>query len=104
MTKTIFGLMGCLVFLSACSKSSTNPSYTPDCSGVAKSYTHDVFPVFKSSCNTCHTNFSNFAQISADKAAIRSKIADGTMPQSGSLSNAQKNNVVCWIDNGAPNN
>ena len=104
MNKTVFGLIVCIVILGACSKSTTNPSYTPDCSSATKSYSTDVLPVFQSSCNGCHSNFSNYAQIAADKAAIRSKIVDGSMPKSSSLSTTQKNNVVCWIDNGAQNN
>jgi len=104
MNKTMFGLIVCIVILGACSKSSTNPSFTPDCSGAVKSFKNDALPVFQSSCDGCHSNFSNYSQISADKSSIRSKIVDGSMPQNGSLSTAQKNNVVCWIDNGAPNN
>ena len=104
MNKTVFGLIICIVMLGACSKSNTNPGYTPDCTGATKSYSTDVLPVFQTSCNGCHSNFSSYAQISADKAYIRSKIVDGSMPKSGSLSTTQKNNVVCWIDNGAPNN
>jgi hypothetical protein len=26
------------------------------------------------------------------------------MPQSGTITQAQKNAFICWIDNGAPNN
>ena len=100
----MFGLIVSMVVLGACSKNSTNPSYTPDCTGAVKSYSNDVLPVIQSSCDGCHSNFSNYTQISADKAAIRSKIVDGSMPKSSSLSTTQKNNVVCWIDNGAPNN
>jgi len=104
MKKIMFGLIVCSAMIGACSKSSTNPSFTPDCSGAVKSYSNDVFPVFQSSCNGCHSNFSNYFLISGDKSAIRSKIVDGSMPQNGSLSTIQKNSVVCWIDNGAPNN
>jgi hypothetical protein len=26
------------------------------------------------------------------------------MPQNGSLTSSEKNAIICWIDNGAPNN
>jgi hypothetical protein len=102
--KILFSLIVCAALMGACSKSSTSPNFTPDCSGAVKSFSRDVFPVFQSVCSGCHANFSNYSQISTDKSAIRSRIIDGSMPQQGSLSDTQKNNVVCWIDNGVPNN
>jgi len=104
MKKIMLGVFVCSVFLGGCSKSSTSSSYTPDCSGAAKSFTKDVLPVFQSVCVGCHSKFSSYSGISADKSSIRSKIVDGSMPQGTSLSSAQKNNIICWIDNGAPNN
>jgi hypothetical protein len=102
--KLMLSLIVCMTLLVACSKSSTNPTFTPDCSGAVKSFSRDVLPVFQSACVGCHSQFSSYSNISADKSAIRSRIVDGSMPQSGSLSTAQKNNIVCWIDNGALNN
>ncbi|MCX6247386.1 MAG: hypothetical protein NTW10_06610 [Bacteroidetes bacterium] len=104
MKKILSGLLVCTALMSGCSKGSTTPSFTPDCSGAAKSFSRDVAPVFHSACSGCHTSFSTYSQIFADRSAIRSRIVDGSMPQQGSLSDAQKNNVVCWIDSGAPNN
>ncbi|MCX6306898.1 MAG: hypothetical protein NT040_18180 [Bacteroidetes bacterium] len=104
MKKIMIGLLFCSALMGGCKKSSTTPAYTPDCTGAVKSYSSDVSPIIQSACANCHSNFSNYAQISGDKSAIRSKIVDGSMPQGGSLSAAQKNNVVCWIDNGALNN
>lgn len=104
MKKTLFVFALISLLIAGCSKSSTTPDYTPNCSGTAKSFKTDVYPVFQNACQSCHGNFSGYAQIAADKSAIRSKIVSGSMPQGGSLSDTQKNNVVCWIDNGAPNN
>jgi len=94
----------CSLVVIGCKKSSTSPEYTPDCSGAAKSYSSDVQPVIQASCTGCHKNYSSYAGISGDKAAIRSSIVSGSMPQGGSMTAAQKNSVVCWIDNGTPNN
>ena len=104
MKKRIFGMLVISVFIWSCSKTNTSPSYTPDCTGAAKSFSSDVRPLIQSSCSGCHSNFSGYSQISGSKASIRSRIVSGSMPQGGSLSDAQKNIIVCWIDNGAPNN
>ena len=103
MKKHFVLLLFCAAVTMSCQKNATT-TYTPDCSGPEKSFSTDVFPVFQSSCFACHSNFSNYSQISADRSNIRSMIADGLMPQQGSLSNTQKNNILCWIDSGAPNN
>jgi hypothetical protein len=105
MKKMMVSLFVAVAFFGACSKSSTNPGgYTPDCSGTAKSFKTDVSPLIQSACAGCHSNYSGYSGITSDKAAIRSKVIDGSMPPSGSLSTTQKNIIVCWIDNGAPNN
>ncbi|MFZ4522838.1 MAG: hypothetical protein ACOYNC_14110 [Bacteroidales bacterium] len=104
MKTTMFGLVVCLALTGACKKSSTSPGYTPDCSGTAKSFSSDVLPVINSACKSCHSDYSNYSRISGDKAAIRSTIVNGSMPEGSTMSAAQKNTVVCWIDNGAPNN
>ena len=104
MKKTMFGLLLISAMISACSKNSTTPGYTPDCTGAAKSFSTNVSPIFQSACVGCHSKFSSYSGITGDKSAIRSKIVDGSMPQGGSLTTAQKNSIVCWIDNGAPNN
>ncbi|MEI7492409.1 MAG: hypothetical protein WCK92_13495 [Bacteroidota bacterium] len=104
MKNAVFGLLVFSLLMVSCKKSSTSPAYTPDCSGAAKSFSSNVLPVIQSSCVGCHSKYSNYSGITADKAAIKSTIVDGSMPQGSSLSTAQKNSVVCWIDNGALNN
>lgn len=92
----------CMAMVSACKKSSV--SFTPDCSGTAKSFSADVLPVISNKCAGCHTNYSAYSQIAGDRSSIRSKVADGSMPKGTSLTTTEKNTVLCWIDNGAPNN
>ncbi len=88
-------------------------STTVDCSTVTnKAFAANVNPIIQASCNVsgCHAAGSsngpgpltNFAQISA--ASIRSAISSGSMPKGGSLTTAQKNSIICWIDSGKPNN
>jgi hypothetical protein len=105
---TIIAIIGTII---SCSKTS---DYTPDCS-TTKSYATDVSPVITSTCATnsgCHAAGSsqgpgaltNYQQVFNNRSAIRSSVASGMMPQDGSLSASQKNALLCWIDNGAPNN
>ncbi|MFO0355449.1 MAG: hypothetical protein ACK50A_00735 [Sphingobacteriaceae bacterium] len=101
-------LVGFILF--SCKKSETNASstnsgYTPTCTST-KSFSADVLPLINASCNTsgCHNNYSTYAQISAGKTSIRSRVLNGSMPKNSTLSNAQKDIIICWIDAGAPNN
>lgn len=98
-----------LMLVYSCKKSNTsnttNSVYTPSCSGT-KSFSTDVWPLISSKCNTsgCHVNLTNYAQVKSAASSIRSKIADGSMPKNSTLTNAQKDMIMCWIDAGAPNN
>jgi len=88
-----------------CSKiSNSNTSYTPSCTGAIKSYKTDVAPIISSYCSNCHSNFSTYASLSADKSNVSAMIESGSMPRGASLSTAQKDAVICWISSGAPNN
>jgi hypothetical protein len=40
----------------------------------------------------------------AKRSNIRSAILSGVMPQTGTITQAQINAFICWIDSGAPNN
>jgi len=104
--------------LISCSKNNAgNGSGTGsvDCSTVAdKAFAANVNPIIQSSCaiNGCHANGSfngpgaltTYNQISTAGSNIRSAVSSGRMPKSGSLTTAQKNSIICWIDSGAPNN
>lgn len=115
----------CTLFIISCSKSSsttgnnssgsgTGTGSTLDCSTVPKSFSTDINPIVQSFCNAsgCHaagsTNgpgpLTNYTQVFNARASIRPAIASGLMPQGSSLTTAQKNSFLCWIDNGAPEN
>lgn len=99
----------------SCSKSGSRSSnFTPDCS-TSKSFATDVLPVIQSTCATntsCHASGSiegvgaltNYSQVFTSRFSIRDAISSGRMPKTGSLSNAQKSAIICWIDAGASNN
>lgn len=88
-----------------CSKiSNSNTSYTPSCTGAVKSYKTDVAPLIKTYCSGCHSNFSTYADLSADKNNVSGQVESGNMPRGTSLSATQKDAILCWISSGAPNN
>ena len=101
-----------LIILNACTK---KPGFTADCSGPAKSFVTDVSPVFQTSCainSGCHATGSgngpgpllSYSQIFNARTDIRSAVASGHMPLNATLTATQINAILCWIDNGAPNN
>ena len=110
--KFSFLFFALLFLINACSK---KPEFNADCSGPAKSFVTDVSPVFQTSCainSGCHATGSgngpgplfNYSQIFNSRADIRSAVASGHMPLNATLTASQKNAILCWIDNGAPNN
>lgn len=90
------------------------PPFVPNCVGAATSFATDVNPIFQNVCgqSSCHNSGSvngpggltTYAQISASKSLIRAAIISGIMPKTGTLSAAQKNSIICWIDAGGANN
>ena len=114
---TIIIVVSCLII--SCSKSSTANGgsggvTTTNCTSVPKSFATDVNPIIQSFCNVsgCHNSGStngpgpltNYNQVFAARISIRAAIASGAMPQNATLSVAQKNSILCWIDSGADNN
>ena len=79
-----------------------------------KAFAANVKPIFQAKCGIsgCHAAFSlngpgpliNYGQISGAAASIRVAVSNGTMPRGGSLTTAEKNSIICWIDSGAPDN
>jgi hypothetical protein len=101
-------------FFVACSKDDDNGG-TLDCTTITnKAFAADVNPIIQNFCNTagCHASGSfngpgaltNYTEVFNARALIRPAIASGRMPQTGTLTTAQKNSILCWIDSGAPNN
>jgi uncharacterized membrane protein len=103
MYKVIIFSFAIIFFFTNCKKKETTKAYSPSCSGT-KSFANDVSPLIQGNCVSCHSNYSTYTQIKASAASIRSSIVGGSMPKGNSLTEAQKNNIVCWIDAGMPNN
>lgn len=112
-----------ILIFTACSKSSTSTGgsgggstkVTFTCTGTAPKFSTEVVPILNTVCSinsSCHATgsvnsggpFTNYAEVNARKSNIRAQILAGTMPQSGSIAQAQIDAFICWIDAGAPNN
>jgi hypothetical protein len=86
---------------------------SPDCS-VPKTFSADAAPIFQAKCalSGCHGagssngpgELTSYQKIFNARNDIRNAVVTRLMPQGGSLTDAQLNSIVCWIDNGAPNN
>ncbi len=103
-----------LVFFVACDKNAGNEELIDNCIGVAATFSGEVNPIIQTYCNqtACHdagsTNgpgpLTNYTQVFAARGLIKDQVANGLMPQNTTLTNAQKLAIICWINNGAPNN
>jgi hypothetical protein len=78
-------------------------------SGV--SFAADIQPIITSSCaiNDCHNgnqfpDFRVFKNIQDNAANIKKLTGDRTMPDEGSLTQAQIDAIACWVDDGAMQN
>ena len=125
MKKGILVILASFFLIASCSKGGSDDGggggtgggggSTVNCTGVASSFAANVSTIIQTSCAidaTCHGAGSangpgpllNYTQISGAKVTIKSAVASGTMPKTGSLTTAQKNTIICWIDSGALNN
>ncbi|HET9824007.1 MAG TPA: hypothetical protein VFP87_01670 [Chitinophagaceae bacterium] len=103
------------VFCLASCKKSADDGNSPECSGSVKSYAADVKPIVQASCafdSDCHGSGSSsgpgslltYFEIFEARSAIRSAVLSREMPKDETLTAAQKNAIICWIDDGAVNN
>lgn len=122
--KKVFTVLICSIIIIACSKSGDNNpgggggggGNTLDCTTVTtKAWTADISPIIQSKCATnsnCHGSGSSngpgelttYTAIFNARSNIRSAVGSGVMPKEGSITTAQKNSILCWIDSGAPEN
>ena len=125
MKKGILVILASFLLIASCSKSGGDGGggsstgggggTTVDCTGVASAFAANVNQIIQSSCATdatCHGAGSangpgpllTYTQISGASVNIKSAVASGTMPKVGTLTTAQKNSIICWINSGSPNN
>lgn len=75
------------------------------------SFSASIAPIIENNCaiNDCHNgsqfpDFRVFKNIHDNAGNIKALTADRTMPQEGTLTQAQINMIACWVDDGAPDN
>ena len=78
------------------------------------SYKSNIAPIIIATCATsgCHTSgfsagdFTTHAGVltKVNNGSMRKRTLDGTMPPNSNISDTEIRMIVCWIDNGAPNN
>ncbi|MFT6503704.1 MAG: mono/diheme cytochrome c family protein [Crocinitomicaceae bacterium] len=94
----------------SCDKTS---DFVPVCDGSAPTYDADVAALISQKCLQCHGagssngNFSTYSGLSAVTSNGKFEqevLTDRTMPQTGSLSEAELNQIKCWVENGFPEN
>ena len=123
----LLGLILAIIYINACGKGGGayggsggggggggNPPAV-NCSTVPKAFAADVNPIIQSICATdatCHGSGSangpgpllTYTQIYNARALIKPAVSSGIMPKVGTLTTAQKNSIICWVDAGGPNN
>jgi hypothetical protein len=72
------------------------------------SFASSISPIIEASCaiNDCHNgnqfpDFRQFKNIHDNAAQIKALTGDHTMPEDGTLTQAQINMIACWVDDGA---
>lgn len=125
MKKSILFILIAFLVIASCSKGGSDDpgggsgggggGGSVNCNGVPASFAANVSPIIQVSCATdatCHGAGSangpgpllNYSQVFAARLPIKTAVANGTMPKTGTLSTAQKNSIICWVDGGGLNN
>jgi hypothetical protein len=111
MHKILFpGIMVILLsLLAGCKK--TTVTDTPVACDPNISYVNTIKPMLAVDCNTsgCHddiviTSLDNYQTLHDGALQVKNSILSGRMPKNKTLSAADKNAIVCWIDSGTKNN
>src|SRR5258705_5915728 len=124
MKKGILVILASFLLIASCSKSGsgnggggggTGGGGSVNCTGVASAFAANVNPIIQSTCATdanCHGSGSvngpgsllTYNDIFSARIAIKTAVGNGSMPKTGSITTAQKNSIICWVDAGRPNN
>jgi hypothetical protein len=96
-------------FLNACVNHDISPKTA--CSQAENSFDLVIIPIIQQNCaiSDCHgcKQFPDFRQVSIiqeNAQRIKQQVVNRTMPPDRSLTQAQIDSIVCWVDNGTPQN
>lgn len=109
-TELLILLLG--VFFASCTnhvEEMTEPDESDSDNGKFVSFIADVRPIINANCVQCHNgsqfpDLRDYSKVSANSANVKSAVSNRRMPLGGSLTNAEINIIVSWIDSGALNN
>ena len=126
MKKGILVILAAFLLIASCSKGGGDDpggggngggggGGSMNCTGVPSSFSATVSQIISTTCATdatCHGAGSangpgplqNYTQIFNARIAVKTSVSNGTMPKTGTLTTAQKNSIICWVDAGGPNN
>ena len=94
----------------SCNK--TEP-FVPVCDGSSPTYDADISLIIQQNCIQCHgtgssngnlSTYSGLSSVTTNGKFESEVLTNQTMPQSGSLTEAQLNQIKCWVENGFPEN
>lgn len=104
----LLGLLMLVFIPIACEHESTEDD--DDCENVTVTYYDDIVPILESKCNNagCHNYESTYGdfttyqgiQVVAANETLEEQIESGAMPVGGTLTEDQKQHILCWIENG----
>ena len=73
-------------------------------------FAKNVKPIIDANCIQCHgsggtsPNLTSYSLISTSANSVKSEVASRRMPQGGSLTQAEIDAIVCWVESGALDN
>ena len=94
----------------SCNKSEP---FVPVCDGSSPTYDADISLIIQQNCVQCHgsgssngnySNFAGLATVISNGKFEQEVLTNQTMPQNGSLTEAQLNKIKCWVENNYPEN
>lgn len=106
-----FVLCSSLVWTACGSDNEDDKNPTPDPTPEV-SFKNTVKPIIDAGCATsgCHVagtgrvDFTTYEGVKSAAAGVKTKINNGSMPKTGSITDAQKTSIITWVDEGAKNN
>lgn len=92
------------LFFISCKKQN---KFTPVCDGSSPTYDANIKSIISQNCVSCHADYGTYSGLSSvlNNGKFESEVLNNqTMPQNGSLSEAQLNQIKCWAESSYPEN
>ncbi len=105
-----------VIMITSCVDHNLGSPFIVECDGnTTVSYTNDVAPIILAKCAGCHNSSSGLpdwtvlSNLQESGQEVQRRITlpltdPGKMPRTGSITQAEREAIYCWIEQGAPNN